>query len=541
MIAGRGVDVDPRTLLSIPSFLLIVASVLTLAASAVLLRRYRRAVVRLMTVRGADPGLVVAGQPPWLGAPPPTGRPLEAASPPSGTAPAGHDAARSLRERRLLHIVITIGAAVFVGTTYALLYLVWNDLEILPWRYTLLALVFSWPAAPGVWVASDGDVAWTAWTAAVLFLAPLLILVANGTNPVTALVGWLSFNGLGTVVVAAFFTRAFRAVGVCLLGVVLAGLVGSRAIMIGLTSDAVVGQLLDATAPAGDRSANLVFWGTMGTGFAVAGAFSWGGFAWLARRYARQSFSDHMLLLGSLCLVFCLDYVTTVGAGEPVPLAIGASLFVALTVLVTLAFRGLVPDVAPVRLLVLRVFGDARGTARLLDAVGARWRHLGPVAMIGGPDLATSNVEPDEFLTFMGGRLRRLFIATGRDIVERLRTAPPDPDPDGRFRLEEWYCFDTTWRASVEALLTRSDVVLMDLRGFTPQRQGAWHELGLLARTGAFTRTVLVVDATTDAVLLGSILAASATQPRVVRLEGASPAPVVDALTAVTGRARALP
>jgi hypothetical protein len=516
--------VPQSTLLASPSFVLVASGVLALAASLALIGAYRRSVVRLMSVRIDEP----AAQS-W------------SAHPPSGPPPArsGWGVAAELRRRRTLHIAVTIGAGLFVGITYAALFLVWNDLAFRPVRYGLLVFAFSWPAVPGVWVASDGDLRWTGWTAVAL-LVPFAVLLGPARIGLRdGAVDWVTVNGVATAVVAIFFTRAFRAIGVCLLCLALAALVGSQALVGSLDSVTVGrGPLGLGGAPGvglGVGDSELLYWGTTVAGFALAVGLGWLCFWWLARWYARQGYSDHMLLLGSVCLVFCLDYVSIVGLGEPVLLAVGLLLFALLGLLTVLAFGLLVPDVVPRRLLVLRVFGHTPRSVRLLAAVGARWRHLGPVAMIGGPDLATSNVGPDEFLTFMGGRLRRLFVASRRDLTDRLRTAPAGPDPDGRFRLEELFCFDTTWRPAVEALLARSDVVLMDLRDFTPHRAGARHELELLARTGAFTRTVLVVDASTDARLVESILAAGGAaagpaRPRMVVLSSPDPGPVVDAL-----------
>ena len=58
----------------------------------------------------------------------------------------------------------------------------------------------------------------------------------------------------------------------------------------------------------------------------------------------------------------------------------------------------------------------------------------------------------------------------------------------------------------MDRLLTRCDVVVMDLRSFGAENQGSAHELELLSSRGALSRTVLLVDHRTDLVLLNSIL-----------------------------------
>lgn len=70
-------------------------------------------------------------------------------------------------------------------------------------------------------------------------------------------------------------------------------------------------------------------------------------------------------------------------------------------------------------------------------------------------------------------------------------------DPDGRYRINECYCFDSTWRAAVRALLARASVVLMDLRGFRAENQGCRHELRMLAQAGRLRRVVVLHDSQT--------------------------------------------
>jgi hypothetical protein len=41
----------------------------------------------------------------------------------------------------------------------------------------------------------------------------------------------------------------------------------------------------------------------------------------------------------------------------------------------------------PACTLLLRVFGFERRTQRLLEELGLRWRHLGPIRLIAGTDL----------------------------------------------------------------------------------------------------------------------------------------------------------
>jgi hypothetical protein len=152
------------------------------------------------------------------------------------------------------------------------------------------------------------------------------------------------------------------------------------------------------------------------------------------------------------------------------------------------------------------VFSSDPTRQRLLDQIASKWRYLGPVMMIGGPDLAVNNVEPDEFLSFVSGRTRRLFVSGPEDLAERMRSLEIRTDRDARYRIDEFFCFDDTWRPTVSQLLAQSDVVVMDLRSFGPENRGSSHELELLASRGALGQTVLLVDQSTDRALLDTIL-----------------------------------
>ena len=148
-------------------------------------------------------------------------------------------------------------------------------------------------------------------------------------------------------------------------------------------------------------------------------------------------------------------------------------------------------------LLVLRVFSHSRSD-RLLDKVQTSWRYAGPVLQIGGPDLARLNINPYEFALFLGMRTHQLFLpgeVTKEHLLSGLDLAP---DRQGRFRIAEVFCFDSAWRSTVRALIETSDAILLDLRGFGPQRAGTGYELAQLASLGRLDRTVVVGDTTTD-------------------------------------------
>jgi len=151
--------------------------------------------------------------------------------------------------------------------------------------------------------------------------------------------------------------------------------------------------------------------------------------------------------------------------------------------------------------------------------------------MIGGPDLAVANVEPDEFLTFVRGKLRRLFIDEPAVLAERLRSLITRRDPYARYRIDEFFCFDDTWRLTVTQLLEQSGAVVMDLRAFGPSNEGCILEIELLADRKALGRTVLLVDARTDRPLLDSVLGRHTSEsPAVIEVDDHDPDRAITAL-----------
>jgi len=193
----------------------------------------------------------------------------------------------------------------------------------------------------------------------------------------------------------------------------------------------------------------------------------------------------------------------------------GLGAFAAYRLAVLAVLRGARPlTTTPRRLLLLRVFGYQARTESLFDRVAEAWRFHGPVQLIAGVDLAARFVDPGDVLALLGGRLAERYVRAPQDVVERLERLDLGPDPDGRFRINEVYCHDDTWRAMLEALLDTSDAVLMDLRSFCTSNSGCIFELEQLVWRLPSDRIVLVCDNTTDLPFLRQILSDAWTAAR---------------------------
>lgn len=230
----------------------------------------------------------------------------------------------------------------------------------------------------------------------------------------------------------------------------------------------------------------------------------------LARAYARQQLSELMVMFTSIWAVSQVVQAVTVassigwrGIVMLLPLAW-------IPLLMTLNRRSRRATGRPPTLLVLRVFQHDAQVQALFDHVVERWRLSGNTVLIAGTDLAERTLDGGDIFTFLDGELATRFIRSAAEVAPRLTALDLAADADGRFRLNECYCHDTTWQHALQALVQVSDVVLMDLRGFQAHNAGCRYELGALAQTPRALRVVVLVDAQTDRAAAAEAVAGAA-------------------------------
>jgi len=237
------------------------------------------------------------------------------------------------------------------------------------------------------------------------------------------------------------------------------------------------------------------------------GYICWRLLALLNARYRHKSFSDVQLVADSFWLIVAFVLSAEFAGQFGWKGIAGLGGFV---VYRTVAQLGLsvssrrTPPEPGRRLLVLRVFGFRGRSEKLFDSVAQRWRFRGGVAMIAGTDLAARTMDPDDTLAFLAGELQSRFVRGPQDLQDHLMKMDESPDPDGRFRVAEFFCYANTWSDTLAALLRRSDAILMDLRGFSEKNNGCIFELKQLTAQQRLGDTVFVVDAGSDLKLLES-------------------------------------
>jgi hypothetical protein len=476
-------------------------------------RRYALAVTRLQ--RGAAsasapaPALRVVAPPPRL--------PLHLALRDAADADAAPEALRAgLQVRRRVlaaQFVLATGYwwALLLALIVALAYLSTvtgnastEDAETNPWGHLLLWPLLFVPPLLG-WAFQAGLRESRIWAAFGVALAAMVAgLVAMDTGWGASLAA-VAVAGLLALMLSAFMRPAVRGAGPPLMLAIIATLLVLFVLTATITvfgDDAAADEPVTAEEWAIAGGAMLVL-------LAIGAAVAWALLTRMARRYAAKRYSELQLAhdaYWSLVTAFALGFVLmlsfegrTQRSMEWVALAV-LMVWLGWRLALRLALRWATRHAAPhgPALLLLRVFKPSQRSEGFADRLLARWRFVGPVWLIAGPDLAGAFMEPDEFFAWLRRRLHERFVAEPAQVEERIAALDNRRDPDGRFRTSELFCADSTWRGVVLALIERADVVLLDLREFTPQRAGTHFELVQLLKRAPLAKVLVLVDARDD-------------------------------------------
>ena len=314
---------------------------------------------------------------------------------------------------------------------------------------------------------------------------------------------WLILNLPATLYLATFFTRRIRAVGPLVLLVTLIVAIGVAMMLAFLQRAPSVAMPLLAAG----LNPLLVAAGLLMIG-ALLGVFFG---AWLLRHiamaYQRNRVGDEGIALSALWLTFVVFVASFHMLFEgPVPFALGLAafpLYLRLAWVDRRVFLTQPPGAGPA-LLLLRIFENAGATRKLFHAIGRHWRHVGPMTMIAGHDLAADAIEPNDVMAYLTDDLDERFVRDPGATLQRLDASPAVRDPDGRYRCQQLFCFKNSWFGVAEGLIARSAVILIDLRGLGPERvpafgtpdekRGIYLELEACGALGAWSRSVVLHD-----------------------------------------------
>lgn len=488
----------------------IISAVLTAIASVFLLRLYQHAVVRAMRAQSGDASTAASPSAP----PAPSGaaeKPvltmIPSPSRPAESSTGGAAYRKAMQSLRLLACVYATG-----GLAYALVltaaWMITAGGGFYPVRFLWLLSCYAWPVILAVNLITPAD----GVRVAIAYFAMIVIvgatsLVSSPDLTIGQLVFfWLFAAGPGTVLLLAFLNRRVRAVGPLVLAFMLAAVTGAFvAVNVAGSDERLLRRIVDFGSMLG-LGGTAIFILLHLIGFVLFGIFGWWLLLWIGRRYRGKRMSDQSITLDALWLLFGVVQSFTLVFEGWGWIFTGAVAFAAykLVACAGLSFlRRKRPEGTAGRvLLLLRVFALGTRSQRLFDALSRIWLRTGSINLIAGPDLATATVEPHEFLDFMGGHLSRRFVRGEADLEQRLVHVDTQPDPDGRFRVNEFFCRANTWQRTMQRLAGGSDAVLMDLRSFSSSNQGCIYELGQLMNIVPIDRMIFAIDDSTDQLFL---------------------------------------
>lgn len=379
-------------------------------------------------------------------------------------------------------------------------------LEFYPFRFLVLVWVYAWPVVLTIGlVAAATRRAKLSATAGYFVVLTILGAIATVRSPTfvfgSIAVLWAINNLPATVLLWAFLSRRVRAVGPLVLTFMVLAFLGSNvALDIAGSNQGLLRSIgyLGSVLGVGGVGA---FIGLIVAGFAVFALVGWLVLRWIGGRYEHKKISDQSVTLDSMWLLFGVVQSIPLVFGGPGWILSGLVAFAAYKMVCRAGFslvgRDSAPENSP-KLLLLRVFSLGKRSERLFDALSKHWLHVGSIRLIAGPDLATTTIEPHEFLDFLAGKLARRFIDNPKTLQLRISEMDLRPDRDGRFRVNDFFCHRDTWQMTLSQLVDESDAVLIDLRGFSPRNRGVVHEIDELINVVPSERVLFVVDETTD-------------------------------------------
>lgn len=477
----------------------VLATLLAAALGAWLAQRYRAALLPLMRSPharagdGADVTVNLAQATTAL---------------PSWRAPAAVTLA-SHRAAQARLVALLIGLSMAIALTRGAIWLWLARDETTPFslaRLVTLAVVYAWPLLPALglmwrWSWSRLGAALIGW-----FLASLALVMLRSTaaQSFAGVAGWLAGEiGPPTLALMLLTLRRTRAAAPWLWPplalLLIAALLGWHLLFTLVDQQSpLIAPLVRYVSPSW---AMLLFaLGGVALGWWPVRAFA----RWLAHLYADKKVSD-------LMVVFSAAWALNIGfdaLGSPLVLPALLWIPLALWWLRRQHRRG--AD-APPTLLVLRVFKQEKNVGAVFDDVVERWRASGNTVLIAGTDLVEQTLDATDLFDYLDGRLAERFIRSPGEVSARLAALDWRPDADGRWRVNECYCQDSTWQVALAALVDRADLVLMDLRGFAAHNAGCRFELGAIARAAHLHTAVVLTDASTD---LDTARADAAAAPR---------------------------
>lgn len=348
------------------------------------------------------------------------------------------------------------------------------------------------------------------------YLAELNIPAFSGESPLRLIGKWLLFNAAPTVLHIAFQLRFVRAVAplvLAFMATVSAGLLGfvAAAYQYQDTSVTIIVTLAKSLGVEVGSAFALYFIGLIVSSFLGFGLFGWLLMAKIRNDYLAHKVSDQSLAIDFLWFLFTAFYAVILafaGFGWACLAILAFGIYKATYYLGgVFLFPQAEKPLTPPTLLVLRVFSLGNRSENLFGLIARYWRYIGHVQLITGTDIAVTTMTPHRFLAFISGKLNRCFIKDSNTLKVSLAQMDNRTDRDGRFRINDFFCYADTWQTVLTSLVASSNVVFMDLRNFTEQNKGCVFEIAELLANVPLNKLVFAIDHTTNTTFLSKTMA----------------------------------
>jgi hypothetical protein len=498
--------------------ILIIAVPLAFFVSIGLLGLYRRAVLRTMGTRAnigpTEPVLLETSTLPQE----PVQTPLnivilEATS--SRTASSPEDLYTSLLRAPWRAAAIYVVAGLCYALVMTIVFLAATQSEFYPLQFLIPFWYYAWPVVVTICLvaAATWRTRFIVVSTYFLMLVPLGAIARSGNSVFNwgqiALL-WLLTNFLAAVVLLAFLNRRVRAVGPLVLTFVILAVTGSLLLPFIVGNDRRLDLTLIRTGRALGLNGNGVFIGLFVLGFLLFGVIGWLMLQWIGDWYKQKKISEQSITMDAIWLLFGVFQSIGLFFEGEIWFLTSLLSFVVYKIISWAGFSWLARKTRPSwknpNLLLLRVFSLGKRSERLFDLLGMHWRYVGNIRLIAGPDLATTTMEPHEFLDFLSGKLARRFIDSAQTFDLRISEMDVQPDRDGQFRVNDFFCYEDTWKMVLSRLAGESHIVLMDLRGFSSLNAGCVFEISELINAVPLGQVLFIIDETTDEQFLRQIM-----------------------------------
>lgn len=215
--------------------------------------------------------------------------------------------------------------------------------------------------------------------------------------------------------------------------------------------------------------------------------------------YKRKVITAIQLTVDAYLLIFSISYALFLMVNNSYVLLSVIIAFIVYKVFEYILFRINKPvESLNINLLFLRVFALKEKTVSLFTAIETYWRFAGSTQLISGPDMAATTVEPHELISYLNGQLKKSFCDTGQRIEENISSMHVQSNFDFTHSVNEFFCRENTWKDVLVKLVSKSEIVIMDLRSFSERYKGCLYEIQQLVNYMPLNKCLFITDKETN-------------------------------------------